>query len=91
MLKTTEDCFATGCCNVVGYNCFTTKPEQARCMHNCTPSKFQREESDVSSVVGAEVGSGMMTIAVTPLADDWHFAKRKVSGTWANAGVFTQI
>ena len=53
--------------------------------------QFPREESDVSSGVGAEVGSGMMTIAVTPLADDWHFAKRKVSGTWANAGVFIQI
>ena len=39
--KTTDDCFATGCCNVVGYNCFTTKPGEARCLKNCTPSTFQ--------------------------------------------------
>ena len=33
--KSTEDCFATGCCDIVGYNCFTTKPEAAR-YRNCT-------------------------------------------------------
>jgi len=146
--KTTDDCFATGCCNVVGYNCFTTKPNQARCMKNCTPSTFQSctqpqpimdpilqdavavgqkmycfsvytentgstkqsheleilqhqfsqqlgifqcEESDVFSDVSVEVGGGMMTTVVTPAEDDWHFAKRKVSGTWVNTGMFTQI
>merc|ERR1712045_599610 len=26
---------------LVGYNCFTTKPGQARCLKNCTPSATQ--------------------------------------------------
>jgi len=32
---------STGCCDLVGYNCFTTKPGQARCLKNCTPSATQ--------------------------------------------------
>jgi len=146
--KRTEDCFATGCCDVVGYNCFTTKPGQARCLSNCTPSAtqsctqpqgimdpilqdavpvgqkmycfsvytqdtgstkqsheleilqhqhsqhlglFQCDYSDVFSDVSVEVGSGYMTTVVTDVEGDWHFAKRKVSGTWVNTGMFTQI
>jgi len=146
--KRTEDCFATGCCDVVGYNCFTTKPGQARCLSNCTPSAsqsctqpqgimdpilqdavpvgqkmycfalytentgstkqsheleilqhqhsqqlgiFQCDYSDVFSDVSVEVGNGQMTTVVTDVEGDWHFAKRKVSGTWVNTGIFTQI
>jgi len=33
-----EDCFATGCCDVVGYTCFTTTPGSAKCLKNCTPT-----------------------------------------------------
>jgi len=146
--KRTEDCFATGCCDVVGYNCFTTKPGMARCLKNCTPSAhqsctqpqgimdpilqdaqpvgqkmycfsvytkdtgstkqsheleilqhqkqqqlgiFQCDYSDVFSDVSVEIGQGMMTKVVTDTEGDWHFAKRKVSGTWVNTGMFSQI
>ena len=34
--KRTEDCFAAGCCDVVGYICFTTKTGQARGLKNCS-------------------------------------------------------
>merc|ERR1712061_689221 len=36
-----EDCFSTGCCDVVGYTCFQTKPGEGKCMKNCTPSASQ--------------------------------------------------
>jgi len=36
-----EDCSGTGCCDIVGYTCFQTKPGAAKCMKNCTPSKTQ--------------------------------------------------
>jgi len=36
-----EDCMATGCCDVVGYTCFATKPGKASCLKNCTPSATQ--------------------------------------------------
>jgi len=36
-----EDCFSTGCCDIVGYTCFQTKPGAAKCMKNCTPSASQ--------------------------------------------------
>merc|ERR1711878_174084 len=146
--KMSEDCFATGCCDVVGYNCFTTKPGKAQCLKNCTPSAtqsctqpqgimdpilqdavpvgqkmycfsvytketgsskpsheleilqhqksqnlgiFQCDYSAVFSDVSVEVGGGMMTTVVTDVEGDWHFAKRKISGTWVNTGMFTQI
>jgi len=146
--KMSEDCFATGCCDVVGYNCFTTKPGKAQCLKNCTPSAtqsctqpqgimdpilqdavpvgqtmycfsvytkdtgsskpsyeleilqhqksqnlgiFQCDYSAVFSDVSVEVGGGMMTTVVTDVEGDWHFAKRKTSGTWINTGMFTQI
>jgi len=146
--STREDCFSSGCCDVVGYTCYTTKPGQARCMKNCTPSTFQSctqpqpimnpilqdavevgqsmycfsvytqdtgstkqsheleilqhqfsqtlgifqcEQSDVFSDVDVEVGPGMHTTVVTDVEGDWHFAKRKVSGTWVNTGMFSQI
>ena len=37
----TEDCFGARCCDIVSYKCFTTKPEQTRCLKNCTPSMHQ--------------------------------------------------
>jgi len=39
--RRTEDCFSTGCCDIVGYTCFQTKPGAAKCMKNCTPSAKQ--------------------------------------------------
>merc|ERR1712018_630676 len=30
-------------------------------------------------------------MGVTDVEGDWHFAKRKTSGTWVNTGMFTQI
>merc|ERR1712032_1147896 len=35
------DCFSTGCCDIVGYTCYQTKPGAAKCMKNCTPSASQ--------------------------------------------------
>ena len=43
------------------------------------------------SDVSVDVGSGMMTTVVTDVEGDWHFAKRKLSGTWVNTGMFTQV
>jgi len=39
--STKEDCFSTGCCDVVGYTCYQTKPGAAKCLKNCTPSATQ--------------------------------------------------
>merc|ERR1719422_2549879 len=39
--STKEDCFGTGCCDVVGYTCYQTKPGAAKCLKNCTPSATQ--------------------------------------------------
>jgi hypothetical protein len=36
-----EDCFSTGCCDIVGYTCYQTKPGIAKCMKNCTASATQ--------------------------------------------------
>merc|ERR1712204_127953 len=52
---------------------------------------FQCEYSDVFSDVSVQVGQGLMTKVVTDQEGDWHFAKRKVSGTWVNTGMFSQI
>jgi hypothetical protein len=146
--KSSEDCFATGCCNVVGYNCFTTQPGKAKCLKNCTPSATQsctqpqgimdhiledavhKESSlycfslytkdtgstktsheleilqyahakgthifacdqwDVFSDIEIDIADGVKTTMVTDVEGDFHFAKRKVSGTWVNTGIFTQI
>merc|ERR1711920_6965 len=37
-----EDCFSTGCCDIVGYTCYQTKPSAAKCMKNCTASASQQ-------------------------------------------------
>lgn len=146
--KWNEDCFSTGCCAVVGYNCFTTEPGRAQCSKNCTPSPvrsctqpqgimdhilqdavhqgtflycfsvytkntgstkpsyeldilkyahakqasiFACDRSDVFSDVSVEVGPNLHTIMVKDVEGDFHFAKRKVSGTWVNTGMFTQV
>merc|ERR1712238_99829 len=52
---------------------------------------FQCEYSDVFSDISVQVGQGLMTKTVTDVEGDWHFAKRKVSGTWVNTGMFSQI
>jgi len=52
---------------------------------------FQCDYSAAFSDVSVDVGGGMMTTVVTDVEGDWHFAKRKTSGTWINTGMFTQI
>jgi len=146
--STKEDCMSTGCCDVVGYTCFATKPGMAKCLKNCTPSASQActqpqnimepvlqdaqfkgsslycfsvytkntgstkpsyeldiikeqlnrkigifacDHSEVFSDVEVEVGQGLKTIMVEDAEGDFHFAKRKVSGTWVNTGMFSQV
>jgi hypothetical protein len=146
--NSSEDCFGTGCCNVVGYTCFQTKPSTAKCMKSCTPSAsqlctqpqsvmekvlqdadpitnslycfslytentgstkpseelqilkrqfskkisiFACQEYDVFGDVEVEVGAGLKTTMVTDVDGDFHFAKRKNSGTWVNTGIFKQV
>ena len=47
------------------------------------------EQSDVFADVDVEVGPGLRTIQVSDVEGDFHIAKRKVSGTWINTGMFT--
>merc|ERR1711879_1109505 len=146
--NSSEDCFGTGCCNVVGYTCFQTKPSTAKCMKSCTPSAsqlctqpqsvmekvlqdadpitnslycfslytedtgstkpneelqilkqqfskkisiFACQDYDVFGDVEVEVGAGLKTIMVTDVDWDFHFAKRKNSGTRVNTGIFKQV
>merc|ERR1719203_2218823 len=48
---------------------------------------FQCEYSAVFSDVSVDVGQGMMTKVVTDVEGDWHFAKRKDTGSWGNLPV----
>jgi len=52
---------------------------------------FQCDYSAVFSDVIVEVGGGMMTTVVMDVEGEWHFATRKISGTWVNTAMFTQI
>merc|ERR1711884_475888 len=52
---------------------------------------FACEQAEVFSDVEVDVGPGMKTIAVQDVEGDFHFAKRKVSGSWVNTGMFTQV
>jgi len=54
-------------------------------------SIFSCEQYDVFGDVAAEVGPGLTTIQVDDVEGDFHWAKRKVSGTWVNTGMFTQV
>jgi len=45
--STKANCFSKGCCNVEGYNCFTTNVEgQAKCMKSCDPKKYACKQPD---------------------------------------------
>jgi len=146
--STKEDCSSTGCCKTVGYTCFQTTHNSAKCMKNCTPSAnqlctqpqhimdpvlqdaapvsatlycfsvytkntgstkpsheleilshqfaqkisiFACQQQDVFGDVEVEVGPGLKTTMVADVEGDFHFAKRKNSGTWVNTGIFTQV
>ena len=38
-----------------------------------------------------DLGGGLSTIQVTDKEGDFHFAKRKTTGSWVNTGMFKQI
>jgi len=54
-------------------------------------SIFRCSEQAVYSDVDAVIAPGLSTIKVTDVKGDWHFAKRKASGTWVNTGMFVQV
>jgi len=54
-------------------------------------SIFACEQSDVFSDVEVEVGPGLSTIKVDDVEGDFHFAKRKDTGSWVNTGLFAQV
>jgi len=54
-------------------------------------SIFDCEQYDVFADVDVEVGSDLRTIKVDDVEGDFHWAKRKVSGSWVNTGMFTQV
>jgi len=54
-------------------------------------SIFACEQSDVFSDVDVEVGPGLRTIKVDDVEGDFHWAKRKDTGSWVNTGMFTQV
>merc|ERR1712039_967333 len=144
----TEDCKATKCCKVTGYNCFYTNKAAgvAKCMKKCTPGKdgdcemppelvplveandkhaptlfcftvytadsgstkpnyelelLKMQKKDKLSIFGcnawgvysdveADFGDGKKTVKVEDNGD-FHFEKRKDTGTWVNTGLFSQV
>jgi len=44
----------------------------------------------VYSDVSVSLGSGLSTIKVTDVDNEFHFAKRKTTGAWVNTGMFIQ-
>jgi len=54
-------------------------------------SIFRCAEQAVYSDVEVQIVPGMSTIKVTDKKGDFHFAKRKTSGTWVNTGMFFQV
>ena len=73
---------------------------QGRCLYELDLIKEQKQrgvsifrcsEQAVYSDVDAVIAPGLSTIKVTDVKGDWHFAKRKASGTWVNTGMFVQV
>jgi len=54
-------------------------------------SIFRCSEQAVYSDVDVSIAPGLSTIKVTDVKGDWHFAKRKHTGTWVNTGMFFQV
>ena len=59
--------------------------------HSERLSISQCDYSDVFSDVSFDVESGIMMTVVTYVESDWHFVKRKLSGTRVNNDLFNQI
>merc|ERR1711972_899540 len=53
-------------------------------------SIFRCSESAVYSDVEVPIAPGLTTIKIFDKKGDWHFAKRKLSGTWVNTGMYVQ-
>jgi len=83
------------CFSVYTSNTGTTKPNYEldiiQEQYRRKISIFACEQSDVFADVTAQVGDGLMTIPVDDVEGDFHFAKRKVSGSWVNTGLFSQV
>jgi hypothetical protein len=54
-------------------------------------SIFRCSEQAVYSDVEVPIAPGLSTIKVNDVKGDFHFAKRKTSGTWVNTGMFFQV
>merc|ERR1711957_174050 len=54
-------------------------------------SIFACDAYDVYSDAEVSLGGGVMTKKVTDVKGDWHFAKRKETGSWVNTGMFIQV
>jgi hypothetical protein len=59
--------------------------------HQGGHSIFGCDEWGVYSDVAVPIAPGVNTVKVTDKLNDWHFAKRKVTGTWVNTGMFIQV
>jgi len=74
-----EDCSNTGCCDVVGYTCFQTKPNVAKCMKNCTPSASQlctQPQSVMEPVLQDAVPSAMSLYCFSVYTEDTGTTKK---------------
>jgi len=101
--NSSEDCFGTGCCNVVGYTCFQTKPSTAKCMKSCTPSASQlctqpqsvmeKVLQDADPITNSLYCFSLYTedTGSTKPNEELQILKRKNSGTWVNTGIFKQV
>jgi hypothetical protein len=54
-------------------------------------SIFACDDQAVYSDVQADLGGGLFTIQVHDVEGDFHFAKRKETGSWVNTGMFKQV
>merc|ERR1712050_466709 len=59
--------------------------------HKRQVSIFACNAFAVYSDVAVDLGGGTSTIKVSDVDGDFHFAKRKTTGAWANTGMFKQI
>ena len=82
------------CCCVYTEDTCSSKPS-----HELDSLKHQHQHplascmrpSYVFTDVSVEVGPGRMTQVVTDVEGVWHFAKKKLSGTWVSTGMFNHV
>jgi hypothetical protein len=83
------------CFSVYTKNTGSSKPSQEldllKEQHKGGHSIFGCDEWGVYSDVAVPLAPGVMTVMVTDLKGDWHFAKRKLTGVWVNTGMFVQV